>query len=62
MLQFKEVVYDLSGVDAEEEKGLVGGTCWVGWVGGGSIKTPPTKNFAALFTWTKHTQCTHLPD
>jgi len=59
-LQFKEVVvYDLFGVDAGEEKGLVGGTCWVG---GGSIKTPPTKNFAALFTWIKHTLSTHLPD
>jgi hypothetical protein len=49
-LQIKEVVYGLLGVDAGEGKGLVGELERVGWVEGGSIKTPPTKNFAAEFT------------
>jgi hypothetical protein len=57
MQEIKEVVYDLLGVD--------GGDTWRGgwgtWVVGGSVRTPPTRNFAAMFTSINHRLSTHLP-
>lgn len=59
----KEVVYDLSRVDAGEEKGLVGELAgWGGWVEEASKLLPHEDFCPFLFTWIKHTLSTHLPD